>query len=125
MVHTINTRPPKCDKCDKNRQVEFKSPLGRTFKEACECTKYTITYAVQEVELMKFTICKNSNLNIYRYYEHSRNVYNDKEDYNDYDYVTKIYNNEPFEDVHYYSTAFLDKEQCQAYCDWKNTQQND
>ena len=125
MVYRINTRPPKCNKCDEHRRVEFKSPLGRTFKEDCECSKYTVTYAVKEVELMKFYIRQNSNPNICRYYKHADDVYNDKEDCNEYDYVTRIYNNEPFEDVRYYSTVFLDKDECQAYCDWKNTQQND
>lgn len=37
--------PPKCDKCDSERYVHFKSPSGQDFKEPCECQKGTKKYS--------------------------------------------------------------------------------
>lgn len=44
---------PKCDKCDKDRQRHFMSPLGRDMKEPCECSKRKYLYTVEPLKLYK------------------------------------------------------------------------
>ncbi len=44
---------PKCDKCDKNRYIHFKSPSGKDMKELCTCAKYETVYSIKEVPLIR------------------------------------------------------------------------
>ncbi len=128
-VHIHNERPPKCDKCDHNRRVKFISPLGREMSEDCTCAKYTTTYSVEEVELVKFVISKQGGWpdkeRLVKYYQHAKCTYNDQETYNEYDDISDIYKDEPFEKVNRYRTVFLDKDKCQEYCDWLNEQKKE
>lgn len=128
-VHIHNERPPKCDKCDHNRRVKFMSPLGREMSEDCMCAKYTTTYSVEEVELVKFTIYKQGGWPekecLVKYYQHANTTYNDSENYNSYESISDIYKDNPFEEVNRYRTVFLDKDKCQEYCDWLNKQKKE
>jgi hypothetical protein len=79
--------------------------------------------------MVKFTIRKRGgwdhNENVVRYFSHARNTYDDQEDENNYERVTWVYKDEPFEELwkkFYYGVAFLDKDKCQEYCDWLNEQ---
>ena len=128
-VHIHNERPPKCDKCDHNRRMKFISPLGREMSEDCICAKYTTTYSVEEVELIKFAIHKRGGWPekecLVKYYQHAATTYNDSKDYNSYEAITDIYKDKPFEEVNRYRTVFLDKDKCQEYCDWLNKQKKE
>lgn len=44
---------PKCDKCDKDRRIHFKSPGGREMTEECECAKRKYIYEVKPIMLYK------------------------------------------------------------------------
>lgn len=44
---------PKCDKCDKDRRIHFKSPMGREMTEECECAKRKYIYEVKPIRLFK------------------------------------------------------------------------
>lgn len=131
MVASNNKKRPKCNKCNDQRRIEYVTPLGRHTYEVCDCEGYDHVYEVKEVEMIKFTIRKRGgwdhNENVVRYFAHARNIYDDQEDENNYERVTWVYNNESFEELakqSYYGVAFLDKDKCQEYCDWRNEQKN-
>ena len=44
---------PKCDKCDKDRFIHFKSPSGKDMKELCTCAEYERVYSIKEVPLIR------------------------------------------------------------------------
>lgn len=129
MIISNNTKRPKCNKCNDKRRIEYTTPLGKTAYETCDCDAYDYFYEVKEVEMVKFSIRKGGIWDykeyVCRYFVHTGNKYNDKQDENDYERVTWVYNNEPFEELakkSYYGVVFLDKDKCQEYCDWRNEQ---
>jgi transposase-like protein len=125
MVTSNYKKRPKCDRCNAKRQIEYKTPLGRDAYENCYCDGYDYVYEVKEVEMIQFTIVKNYTEYVTKYFRHAKNTYDDHEDYNEYDPVTKVYKGEDFKDVEhstYYPTVFLDRDKCQEYCDWLNEQ---
>lgn len=112
--------PPKCDKCDEDRYIHFKSPSGKDFKEPCQCAKGKKEYYPLEVELIRIQQegIFNSKRRIYSYYTPF-----DK-DSSDYRAIyDRAYKGEPFENVNYYNIVFLDKETCEKYCAWKTEQE--
>lgn len=127
MIASNNKKRPKCDKCNEQRRIEYTTPLGKTAYETCDCDGYESFYEVKEVEMVKFSIRKHGGWDhderVVRYFSHAHNTYDDKDDENNYDRVTWVYNNEPFEELakkSYYDIVFLDKNKCQEYCDWRN-----
>lgn len=44
---------PKCDKCDEDRFIHFKSPSGKDMKELCTCAEYERVYFIKEVPLIR------------------------------------------------------------------------
>lgn len=56
-VDSIYTKKPKCDKCDGQRRLNYKTPSGRENYEMCFCNGSDHSYGV--VEQMVKTISKN------------------------------------------------------------------
>ena len=51
---------PKCDKCDDNREIHFKSPSGKDCKELCpDCSKRYCVYYVKSVDAIKIRFSKD------------------------------------------------------------------
>jgi len=111
-VKNIRTERPKCDKCDKDRKIHFKSPSGKDYSEYCECANKNYTYEPEKFELIKFSETNQSG-EIHKYYSNS----SDEEEYR---IFTNIYDGKSFDKTNSYNIMFLDKEICQKYCDWKN-----
>lgn len=109
------TLPPKCDKCDKNRYVHFKSPSGKDLTEPCECAKGKKVFYPEKLELVRIYQGRES---IFRYYAPLKTNDDDFRDKRD-----SIYNGEPFDQVGLWSIVFLDKETCEKYCAWKTEQE--
>lgn len=112
--------PDKCDACDKNRYIAYKTPSGRTQKEKCTtCGKSTFVYIPEEVEAYRFTQYIGG-------YGYSRPcLYFMRKEGVEYDMFEEcgtIYSGEPFEMVSHWSMKFPKKEDCQKFCDWKNNQ---
>jgi len=116
----------KCDKCDEQRKIHFKSPQGREYKEDCVCAKQSQTYFPEEVQLSKIYVRKNNfhpSVNhdfLNRYYR----VESTKE-YDEYVSVNTIYDQEKpaFENINRYTVVFLKEEDCIRYCEWLNEQE--
>ncbi len=43
-LKAIYTQRPKCDACDKHRQITYTNPQGREKTDACQCANYDVTY---------------------------------------------------------------------------------
>lgn len=106
----------KCDKCDKNGYIHFKSPQGNDVKEQCNCRNKICVYRPIEAEIVKFDDYRGAITPTYCY-ERNKNS-----DYDSYSNVSTVYNGEDFEEINsYYGTVFLNKEDCQRYCDYLNS----
>jgi hypothetical protein len=114
----------KCEKCDDNRKIHFTSPQGRKYEEDCQCSKKHYTYSPKLVELLEFSVKKKNFYpsdadadfrNRYYYAEEDR-------DYERFRRANDVYTSSDidFEDVNQYCAVFLNEEDCQKYCDWKN-----
>ena len=114
------TLPPKCDKCDKNRYVHFKSPSGMNLIEPCQCAKGKKEYAPYDLHLIRINqgYIFNGERRIFKYYAPSVHDSNDYRDVFDY-----VYKGEPFEKINEWNVVFLDKETCEKYCEWKTEQE--
>jgi len=102
---------PKCNKCDKDRLINFKSPLGREFSEKCECDEKIKIFKPEILHLIKIENVISATDYYYKYYEGS---YCNGERI----CATYVYDGQSFDNVNREKTYFLDKETCQAYCDW-------
>lgn len=109
---------PKCGQCDDNRKIHFVSPMGRKMEEDCSCAKSTCNYSPKEVHLLKFYAGKEI---VDTYFEQ---VSTDR-DYDSYSLIAQVYdkNRKPFEDINYFSTVFLQEDDCQQFCNWLNEQE--
>ena len=110
---------PKCDRCDKDRRIHFVSPMGRNMTEYCECDKDNIFYYPKEVKCISFNIGSDDTISYY-YELPEENSY-----CNDYSYRADVYSTLPSTDEELkkitYRALFLKEEDCQKYCDWKNS----
>lgn len=114
------TLPPKCDKCDKNRYVHFKSPSGKDLREPCRCAKGKKEYLPLDLHLIRIRQDNlfNSKRRIWNYYAP---IVHDPDDYRD--VFDLVYKGKPFEEVNFYNAVFLDKKDCEKYCAWKMEQE--
>ncbi|MES1047210.1 hypothetical protein FOA22_22410 [Heyndrickxia oleronia] len=114
--------PPKCDKCDRNRKIQYISPLGRETTEDCLCKEGKTVYYPHEFMRYEFRLNRNKN-GVTAWYRQ----YSDDEDGFTYDSsinVDEIYSPDmKFEDLKQYGTFFKTKEECQAYCDYLNSEE--
>ena len=114
------TLPPKCDKCDKNRYVHFKSPRGKDLIEPCQCANGKKEYFPLELYLIRIQQGNmfNGKREIFNYYSP---IFHDPDDYRD--VFDCVYKGNPFEEVEFYNAVFLDKKDCEKYCAWKTEQE--
>lgn len=115
----------KCDKCDGDRKVHYKTPRGKDAYELCECGEYKKMYYPKENELVRFSRntwrSDRDKHPIFLWFEE---VSYESEEFKNERIVNHIYNNEPYEELwkkfgEYSSGLFFkSKEECQGYCDW-------
>ena len=113
----------KCNKCDENRKIHFTSPQGKKYTEDCRCAKRHYKYFPKEATLCKFYVRKeNFGWDDNRYYT----VVDCDDDYDRYERADHVYTSSDdidYEKVNSYNAVFLNKEDCQKFCDWKNKQE--
>jgi hypothetical protein len=115
-VNNVGAERPKCDKCDEQRRINFKSPQGNNCSEYCDCSIKDYIYIPEEYKLIKIEVEGIDIPYYYRYY--TNNTINPTCEHCN---TTNVYKDgEPFDKVNSYQIVFLDKETCQKYCDWKN-----
>lgn len=111
---------PKCNKCDNDRQIHFKSPSGKDYKEVCECAKRYRKYIPISNELVKFCMGDNCKKELTMWFTPKENsdtyyLYDERR-------VDYVYNGQPFEEITVNETSlfFKTEEECQRYCDFLN-----
>lgn len=112
-VHYEYVKPPKCDKCDDQRYIHFISPLGREMKEKCTCDQGYKVYSPKEEKLLRFYATETINSMYYSSRDSDGDMWELRSD---------VYKELPdnLEKINEYSAVFVNKEDCQTYCDWKN-----
>lgn len=113
---------PKCDKCDKNRCIHYKTPSGKDAYEKCECSSSESIYEPKEYMRVEFNI-RNGARAWYQI-----NNFDTRDEYARFDessqYAETVYKEGlPYDEITRYSTFFKTKEECQAYCDYLNEQE--
>ncbi|UHA74427.1 hypothetical protein [Paenibacillus sp. 481] len=112
-------RPDKCDKCNENRLITYKTPLGKDAVEKCTCNTTKSIFVPEELICVRLHLDNRENkLTVYY------NLPTDDEDGMKYGFNTPlnmIYDsNMEFAKLDRYGTFFNTVEDCQAYCDWLN-----
>lgn len=121
-AHGESAKYKKCDRCNENRRIPYKTPLGNDAYEECPCNRSVWWYTPKEVKLTSFYAHSDSissNRRTSLYYER---VDSDRH-YDRYDMCGEIYNGEEFEKVNSYRAVFFDREKCAEYCEWLNKKQ--
>lgn len=104
----------KCDKCDEDGYIHYKSPQGRDVKEECNCRKRICFYSPVEAEIVEF----KGRRDIEIYFQYKHNNYDDGDNYK---LTTRVYNGEDFDSIEsYWGMIFFNKEDCQRCCDYLN-----
>jgi hypothetical protein len=110
----------KCDKCDENRQIHFKSPSGKDITEECKCLKYKDKYIPRDYNCTEFKIDRN-NKEMLMWYKVNREPDYDYYSYDSSTLIETVYQKGmTYESLDKYNTFFRSKEDCEIYCDWLN-----
>lgn len=116
----------KCDKCDTNRRIYYKSPSGKDVYEECSCNKSCVVYSPKPKSITNICLAKDYNKTKF-----TASVTYDSKDYdNDYckfevrAFVDNIDELGDLKELNKYQmeyyTGFKNKEDCQKYCDYLN-----
>lgn len=111
---------PKCDKCDDQRYIHFKSPSGKNLSERCACDKKKHKYVPQELSLVRFYAMRKDRQGNDDHVERHYRALRCLSEHDEYEESSNIYNGEEFANVRRCGIVFFDKEKCQEYCDWLN-----
>lgn len=114
-------KPAKCNKCNAQRKIAYKTPSGKDAYEDCECNKSKTVYCPQEYIRTEFKINGNNN-GIAAHYKVTSERNYDWASLDSSTFARTFYTSSlKYEDLERYSTFFKSKEECQAYCDWLNS----
>lgn len=112
---------PKCNQCDENRKIHYKTPSGKDTFEMCECSSRIHIYEPIPTLISSFSIRNGKGHAWYKVQDRGRH-----DEYLSY-YEDSISGSElitsedQFDDkVYSYKTLFQTEELAQKYCDWKN-----
>lgn len=111
---------PKCNKCDEERNIYYKSPLGKQLVEQCDC-KNNITYYEPRKYVCTSLASRDGKFMAWYTQYDDNNIDGFKLNSFDSSFTAKfIYSSEKFEDINEKSwdVYFKTEEECQAYCDW-------
>lgn len=107
---------PKCDKCDDNRYIHYKSPQGYDRVEACDCSFQKVTYAVKTVPLIKLYPQNNPKQALAPVYL----VHMDSDSNCRYT-AERFFDTEPFDAIRSCDTPLFEtEEKAKAYADYCN-----
>ncbi len=131
-VWSIKNNPikkPKCDKCDSDRYIHFKSPSGKDYIERCECACGIDFYEPRKEDIVELGLTKENGDRLIGWYSEKQ----DHETGEDYyvevvgHYVEdKIYKGQPYEEISdpCWDVYFRSEEEAQKYADWLNEKMN-
>lgn len=108
----------KCDKCDDERKIHFKSPSGKELTEPCSCSCKVLRYFLCEIPIYRIEIYSRygqeqiSPIYIYRQGE-------DEDEYSPVQFRDE-FDNETISKNRPYRPIFLSKERAENYVRFKN-----
>lgn len=112
--YSYKEKLPKCGECNEQRLIEFTSPSGKKMTEDCSCKHGEAKYRPEEHVCVEFM---SDGGKIRAWYKPSD--YKDSDRMVSANYMEKLHDDIRFEDIKYsWDVFFLDKDKCQAYCDW-------
>ncbi|WP_068505903.1 hypothetical protein [Paenibacillus kribbensis] len=113
----------KCDKCDENRYIHYKSPQGKNQTEKCDCSKGRTVYKPTAHVCSNFESRSGKFIAWYKEYKDADGMRLEELSFSDVPRL--IYNGERFEDIkeRYFTVYFKTEEECQTYCDWLTEQE--
>lgn len=122
-AYSNHVEGPKCERCDKNRRIYYKTPLGKEMYEKCECAVGAMIYEPREYMRVEFNIRDGMRA----WYE--INNFDSRDEYCRFDsnsqYAKAVYKEDmSYESIESYSTFFKSKEECQKYCDYLNSKED-
>lgn len=100
---------PKCDLCDNERRIAYKTPLGKAAKEDCTCREHTYRYELREIAAASIEhYSPEGNIHV-NYYDDDRE-----------ERIMNYHMYKPGMELEKVTrwTYFEDKNDAQAYCDW-------
>lgn len=117
---------PKCDKCDDNRKIHFKSPLGKDMEEYCTCSDKMPKYRpvkAEIVEISQSSYVKDQELGNIRLKYITDRAFAKRNSGEDDPYeiqYVRVYDGCSFNDskMGCGRVYFRDKDDCQRYCDY-------
>lgn len=119
-------KAPKCNKCDSNRRIEYKTPLGKKAYEDCNCNESETVFVPEEYLASEFRL--NRDGDSVGFWYKRKSAYDDEDlySYSSSTYASEIYSEEmDFAKLNRYETFFKTKEECQKFCDYLNEHKNE
>lgn len=109
----------KCDKCDKDGYIHYKSPAGRDMREECSCRKQKSVYHPVEAEVYEIDgKYRRPGARFVFQFEHTNLEWGWEDRFKR---IDTIYDGRPFDKIEsYYWVIFDDKNKAQEYCDYLN-----
>lgn len=120
-VGSTNKYKPKCEKCDDERKIHFKTPSGRDTYEMCECSNRIYVYEPIPTLMSSFSIRDGKGHAWYKI--QNRGIHDEYLSYYEDSISGKklITSVDQFDDkVYAHQNLFQTEELAQKYCDWKN-----
>ncbi len=108
----------KCDKCDDERKIHFKSPSGKELTEPCSCSCKVLCFFLREIPIYEIETC-------IRYGEEQIStiyIYQKGEDEYYTEYFRDELDNEKISKSYPWRPCFLSKERAEDYARFKNMQ---
>lgn len=108
----------KCDKCDDERKIHFKSPSGKELTEPCSCSCKVLRYFLYEIPIYRIeTYSRYGQEQISPIY-----IYRQGEDEDKYSPVQfrDEFDNETISNKYSWHPVFLNKERAEDYVRFKN-----
>lgn len=120
----------KCDRCDDDRRLHYKTPLGRDAYEMCSCAKQCRIYSPEEISGIQISQRRSRyDKDIKIFFEHEDNK--DRDSYDTYRWHSDSFifqddmSYDELEKAHTHYAIFKNKEECQKYCDWLNARERE
>lgn len=108
----------KCDKCDDERKIHFKSPSGKELTELCSCSRQVERYFLREIPLYKIKIYNRyGKEEVHTMYISQKGESEDTYSASDF---RDALDNETISKNRPYHPIFLSKERAEDYARFKN-----
>lgn len=113
----------KCDKCDDERKIHFRSPSGKELTEPCPCSSKVERYFLQEIPIYRIeTYSRYGKEQISTIYIYQKEEDEDK--YSQTQFRDEL-DNETISNKYAWHPVFLNKERAEDYVRFKNAEEEE